>query len=152
LRDGRIAGKDDNSLIYHIIRPDFVLPIFPAWDPEGLIVGNQQLRSEILALQYENAKSGLFSPRNWGVQEPGRAMNVIQRTIKRMLLKRLYPGLRDATDATLDRLMSRPSPLIQDRYIGNNAPAFFETLVHGPQANPQLDQQAAVNEFGENEE
>jgi hypothetical protein len=128
LRDGRIAGKDDNSLIYHIIRPDFVLPIFPAWDPEGLIIGDQQLRSQLLELQYENAQAGLFSPRNWGIQHPNRAMQNIQLTIKRMLLRRLYPGLRNAADGTLNTLMQRRSPLVEGENIGNNVPEFFQQI------------------------
>jgi len=128
LRDGRIAGKDDNSLIYHIIRPDFQLPIFPAWDPEGLIIGDQQLKSELLALQYANAKAGLFSPRNWGIKDASRQMEAVQKKIKMMLLRRLYPGLKNKSDDYLMVLMKRPSPFEASQFIGNNAPAFFEHI------------------------
>ena len=35
LQDGKIRGHDDNALIAKIIRPDFELPIWIAWDPNG---------------------------------------------------------------------------------------------------------------------
>ena len=42
LRDGKIRGRDDNALIAKIIRDDFVIPVFPAWDPNGVFLGGME--------------------------------------------------------------------------------------------------------------
>jgi len=55
-------------------------------------------------------------------------MQNIQLTIKRMLLRRLYPGLRNAADGTLNTLMQRRSPLVEGENIGNNVPEFFQQI------------------------
>jgi hypothetical protein len=140
LRDGKISGKEDNSLIAHIIREDYVLPIFPAWDPEGLIVGSEQLKPELLKLQYVNASKGIFSPRKWGVDAKA-AMEDIQKKIKIMLLKRLYPGLRDQSDVDIFRsLIVRQSPLeLTDKGAGmgiSNDPKALWTYMSGAQTGP----------------
>jgi hypothetical protein len=97
LRDGKLGGKEDNALIYHILRPDFKLPLNPVWDPDGLIIkaaaGNYGIKTIDQQLA---AARGLFSPRNWaGI--PKRASDQyddLHTDIKVMILKRLYPGLR----------------------------------------------------------
>jgi len=140
LRDGKISGKEDNSLIAHIIREDYVLPIFPAWDPEGLIVGSETLKPELLKMQYLNASKGIFSPRQWGVDAQA-AMDTIQKKIKIMLLKRLYPGLRDQKDDDIFRsLIVRQSPLeLDDNGKGmgiSNDPAALWAYLKGELKGP----------------
>lgn len=127
LRDGKIAGKEDNSLIMHMLRADYALPYYPAWDPEGIIMNNKTIKSLIIKRQYINAQKGIFSPRQWGVH-PGHELDaidsVIQKEIKLMLLRRLYPGMRDLADDDMnsiyEQFSKRLSPLTPRLGINNS--------------------------------
>jgi len=38
IRDGKVGGRDDLALLYEMIKPDFVIPENPLWDPTGIIM------------------------------------------------------------------------------------------------------------------
>ena len=95
LRDGKLGGKEDNALIYHILRPDFELPLHPLWDPDGLLTDAALSQAGITPIKQQMAAArGLFSPRNWSGKPPANQPGGIHSIIKVMILKRLYPGLR----------------------------------------------------------
>ena len=109
LRDGKIRGRDDNALIAKIIRDDFVIPVFPAWDPNGVFLGSID---PFIRLSQKGMNLGLFNPRQWGngeesYDEGNQFTNKKIQQIKRLILRRVYPGLRKAKDAEIDFLMKR---------------------------------------------
>ena len=69
---------------------------------------------------------GLFNPRQWGngpkgYGEDGNTSKEIQRKIKRLILRRVYPGLRKAEDLDLDLLIHRFSSVTNKRTDNNAA-------------------------------
>jgi hypothetical protein len=110
LRDGKIRGRDDNALIAKIIRPDFQLPVFPAWDPNGALLSKFP---EFAALTAQGRVFGIFNPRQWSIYAPskgtGSADPKLQMKIKRMILRWVYPGLKDASDKEMESLLARIS-------------------------------------------
>jgi hypothetical protein len=106
LRDGQIRGQEDNALIARICADDFVLPMLPAWDPSGIIVGQIDAFRELMRRGYQR---GLFSPRQWGSDLTQSDEMKEQRKVKTLILRRLYPGLRDAPKQTLDQIIDKMS-------------------------------------------
>jgi len=104
LRDGQIRGPDDNSLIAKIVRDDFLLPLLPAWDPSGVIVQNLDAFKELMSKGY---RRGIFNPRQWGMMESVDKEE--QRKIKRLILRRLYPGLRESDDNEVNAVIKKMS-------------------------------------------
>jgi hypothetical protein len=131
LRDGKLGGQDDNALIAHIMRADFELPLFPVWDPEGIIIKDAAKAGNYFQMLEGYVKRGLFNPRRWGVNEADvpadRDRAVFQKMMKAALLKRLYPGLRDWTmeELTSHFLDYKDSPVTNDA-VGNNVQDFFK--------------------------
>lgn len=101
IRDGKINGKEDNALMLKILQQDFKLPIWPVWDPEGLLIKSVLNSSDFLSSVTEYYKRGLFNPRKYGV-DISKAEDKWQTDIKKMLLRRCYRGVRDWTDTELD--------------------------------------------------
>ncbi len=101
LHHGRINGKQDNELILRILQPDFQLPVTPLWDASGKILAgivDQQGRSAAL-------QAGIFSPRHYGWDDPIGASKV-QLALKVMIVRRLYPGLREKSDDAVKLFIS----------------------------------------------
>jgi hypothetical protein len=97
LHHGRINGKQDNELILRILQPDFQLPVTPLWDADGQILAKVTDKvGRAAALQ-----AGIFSPRQYGWSAAGVG-NKVSLAIKRMILRRLYPGLREKSDDDID--------------------------------------------------
>ena len=95
IRDGKLGGPEDNALIAHIIRGDYNLPVFPVWDPEGLIIKEAVEKTGFLDLLVDYTKRGLFSPRRYGVDfTESEKLQDFQALLKIMILRRIYPGLR----------------------------------------------------------
>ena len=130
LRDGKIRGRDDNALIAKIIRDDFVIPVFPAWDPNGVFLSGMEPFNR---LTRKGIKMGLFNPRQWGngpenySNGDGSTSATLQRKIKRLILRRVYPGLRKADDDTIDILMTRFSSVTR-KPTDNSASGLYEYL------------------------
>lgn len=113
LRDGTIGGPKDNALILEIVRSDTMLPLFPVWDPQGILIG-QALKSEdplnTLSVLRSMKAEGLFNVRKYGVQtEADLKIKSLMTKIKILILKRLYPGLKEADDKTVDQFINRIS-------------------------------------------
>lgn len=86
------------------MRDDFLLPFLPAWDPSGVIVGRLDAFTALMGKGY---RRGIFNPRQWGMMEPETAIE--QRKAKRLILRRLYPGLREADDNELNAIIGKMS-------------------------------------------
>lgn len=123
--------KDDNALIAHIIRSDYVLPLFPLWDPNGLLIKEAIESKDMLDTLVQMKSQGLFNPRKWGMtdQQDGK-MTEIQEKLKMLILRRLYPGLRKTDDFTLKKFITRYSP-IEDQAntkISNNMAPYLTAI------------------------
>ena len=120
-----LGGEDDLALIAYIIRDDVELPIYPIWDEKGLILdqvnnnlptgvtayGATRSFAEFMGLQSRATKRGLFNPRKWGVGDDQDAKLIYQREVKKMILRRLFPGLREQTDEFLTSFIRNFSPV-----------------------------------------
>jgi len=96
LRDGKINSKKDNEFIFRMLQPDFQLPIAPVWDPTGTIMA-EIYKSDAFQnlINPQGVRSGIFSPRRWGVQEDEEdTKSLLQLYVKTLILLRLYPGIR----------------------------------------------------------
>lgn len=111
LRDGTVRGKEDNMLVYKLIQDDFILPMWPIWDPNGLILDQVYRSDDFWNWQTKAIQRGFFNPRKWHTGDMSGDANYVkmQRNIKKMILKRLYPGLRDADDTTMDNFINNIS-------------------------------------------
>jgi hypothetical protein len=149
LRDGKLGGLEDHELIMKIIRPDFELPIFPVWDPKGLVLtGEADLRTAFQAYLDSGIESavdrGFFSPRQWGVDTQQEA-SALQEKLKFMILRRLYPGLRDKKDYELKQFMRQISPAavntqeVAEYSLNNNPLGFFNTMLPDHFKRPGID-------------
>lgn len=100
LRDGVVGSKEDHAMILEMVREDYALPVFPAWDPEGQILGHTLATSSTVDSLLGMQALGLFNPRRHGVDSSrmSTAAKNFNRRLKVMILKRLYPGLRDKND------------------------------------------------------
>lgn len=130
LRDGKLGGQEDHELIMHICRPDFELPIFPIWDPQGLtLTGDGDLKGafqEYLNTGLKNAMAtGFLSPRKWDATN-AKASD-LQLKLKVMILRRLYPGLRQKDNDEIGQFLKTLSPI--DGSEGqNDAIKFYNAL------------------------
>ena len=129
-----MGGKEDHELIMHICRPDFELPIFPVWDPKGLtLTGNGDLKGafqDYISYGLQNAvATGFFSPRLWGA-DPNKQASDLQKQLKIMILRRLYPGLRDKDTREISQFLETLSPATATGQVsvGNNAIDFYNRL------------------------
>ena len=132
LRDGKLGGKEDHELIMHMMRADFMLPVYPLWDPEGLILGEdadirRSLTDYMNQRHLPGVASGFFSPRTWGSKE--QVENQLQTRLKLMILRRLYPGLRTTKDEEIMRLLKSVSPTDEQDYsLASNPVTFFNEM------------------------
>lgn len=140
LRDGKLGGKEDHELIMHICRPDFELPIFPVWDPQGLtLTGEGDLKTAFqnyISYGLKNAtQTGFFSPRKWNADAGAQQASELQQKLKIMILRRLYPGLRDKDNEEISRFLKTISPATEEEGT-NDAIGFYnkfsEVHIGGP--------------------
>jgi hypothetical protein len=128
---GTVGGQEDIALIAQIVRADYVLPMFPVWDPDGIIIADAVKASGYLQTLGAMYKQGLFNPRKWGLTADDiQTQSEIQRTIKTMILKRLFPGLRaeEANSHAIDQFIAKESNLggidanknVVRKYIGSD--------------------------------
>lgn len=98
LRDGRIADRKDHLLIMNICAEDYILPLFPIWDPEGIMIAEAEKMSGLKVSELrERVKRGILNPLRWGKDDRiqlAYEMKKFQTVLKKAILKRLYPGLR----------------------------------------------------------
>ena len=133
LRDGQIRGPEDHLLIMEICKDQYVLPAYPLWDPQGLII--QGLNGLDRDTFYQmTVIRGIFNPITFGTMgAPGDdAFKEAQRKVKAMILKRLYPGLKDKSvnDIIANIIEKRNSP-IQTGAIDNDYYGLFNSISTG---------------------
>ena len=154
LQFGEIRSKDDHALVMHICAPGFVIPRYPAWDPMGIIIentdgykgppGNEQSYRQKIA---EGFKKSNWNPFRYSTEGKDPALDPAntqdtQIKWKSMILRRLYPGLRDKSDTKLmdivtnglfeldgttgepgkeditNNMMNKPNPIPRGMYTG----------------------------------
>jgi len=99
IADGRIRSTDDLNLLMRISAPDFILPVLPAWDPTGILVGKLEGFANLLSKYARpDGKRGFFANRLWSGSDGGQPT---QETIKRLILIRLLPGVRNHENPAL---------------------------------------------------
>jgi hypothetical protein len=117
LRDGFIRGPEDHNLIMEITRDDYVLPVYPLWDDQGSFVTSLNAADKA-AIFKKNKQRSLFNPVRYAIQEPAidATRRAAQRDLKVMILKRLYPGLRDqANQFIIDNfIVARRTPFSEE--------------------------------------
>jgi hypothetical protein len=116
LKQGEINTQEDLYFIAKILRADYWLPTSPAWDPQGALTGaidGKQLQ--------EGIYRGIFSMRQWGLlgntnperYSPGVPDNSTeakkQMKMKYVIVRRLFPGLRDADDYKILQIVNKIS-------------------------------------------
>jgi hypothetical protein len=131
LKSGTIGSKDDHAMVLEMVRQDFRMPLFPAWDPEGLTLGAAVNAIGNVNVLMNMKKKGLFNFQKRGLATiedygangptggvgPLDAETTLQLNLKVAILKRLYPGLRDkeynrdGDKAVFDYFIKRQSPL-----------------------------------------
>lgn len=110
LRDGVIKSKTDHMLVAHVCRPDFEIPVFPAWDPTGIFMKGTDFYAKSVT---RGMKRGLFNPLKYadgadnadnlsGAENPWT-----QQQLKLAIVRRLYPGLRDASNNEILNALQR---------------------------------------------
>ena len=126
IRDGTINGQEDLDLIRYILRPDTVIPLFPAWDPTGTIV-NQALgtigEEEWLSKSYAR---GFLSPRQWST---GDEQTGYQKELKRILFKRLFPQARSWKDSEVQTFLSAPKKNGMDQTVNDEPMSLYRTAL-----------------------
>jgi len=94
IADGRVRSTDDLNLLMRISAPDFMLPVLPAWDPTGVLVRKiPQFEALVGIYDVLDGLRGVFSNRLWSGSKKGAKWT--QRDIKRLILIRLLPGIRN---------------------------------------------------------
>jgi hypothetical protein len=109
LAAGKIKSKADFMLIAHVVRPDFMIPVYPAWDPTGIFIRGTKSYADLIT---RGMKRGLLNPLryadgpdNTDNLAPGSAQN--QRELKRAIVRRLFDGLRMASNNEIDNAIQR---------------------------------------------
>lgn len=115
LRDGKIRGREDHALVAKIVRDDFLLPFMPAWDPTGVILGKLDSFKEVMGKGY---RRGIFNPRQWGMEASVNMED--QRRAKRLILRRLYPGLMESSDEEINAIIKNMSPVYPGSAVQQN--------------------------------
>jgi hypothetical protein len=127
LLDGRIRSREDLMFVVKIVRDDYVIPWFPAWDPSGALLGNIDEFKKILGI---GMQCGFFNPRQWSSPDSygasGSSSKAKQQTVKKLILKRLFPGLKDAPEAELTDIMQRLSQATFAATAQNDAFSFYK--------------------------
>jgi hypothetical protein len=108
LLDGQIRSPQDHALVMHLLQPDTVLPMYPTWDPQGIIV--EQVKSEFEKMYGTYIAQGLWDPKRWDhleKTERDKYTNTAQKKIKAFILKRLYQSIRTAPLSTAEELVEK---------------------------------------------
>lgn len=112
IRAGRVNGAEDIQLVYRVICTDFVFPISPLWDYEGVVLGSISGNAQTQAL-LQNMKSaegyGLFNPYKYTTNG---TQDLAQMEIKIALLQRLFPNLRNRPKSEVKTFINQ----LQARY------------------------------------
>lgn len=128
LRDGILHSRKDNQLIAKICRDDYILPTYPAWDPQGVIMGDIAKTTEWQQLYREGVRRGLFNPREWANNAALASKNKdLQRKIKAVILRRCYAGLRTKSDDDLKFVFEKMSDM-EDKVGTPTAPMSNSTV------------------------
>jgi hypothetical protein len=120
LREGRIRSKEEHALIMYVCSAEFDLPVYPAWDPTGFIVGNTDIWKTNLG-QAKGYERGFFNAKSFAIKGlnnelvDGKFKNY-QFQVKASILRRLYPGLKKATDADLRIITRSQRPGVDGNY------------------------------------
>jgi len=149
---GRIRGREDLQLLIRVCRRDFIIPTWPLWDPNGVLLGHFAEFKDLL--NNHNKTRGYFNPRQWagGLQtkatQPAGGGQVVpvppnealQQKIKILLLVRLLPGIRNGTDpfktaATLLDDISHRTGAQTDNSAANAAFAHFASTQNNNNVN-----------------
>lgn len=142
LRDGFISGPEDNRLIMAILREDFELPIFPIWDPQGILLSDAVTTGghsfdPVVEKLFRANKRGIFNPKRYSAEsDDGK---VLHKQLKIMILKRLYPAFRKYNkieiENFIDDFMKKPS-FYDGEPVGNNVFDLYDKGVyHYPYIN-----------------
>lgn len=115
LRDGVITERDDHLLIMQMMNDDYILPVFPLWDSQGLLSSQMIKEPEIKKLAAQNVRRGLFNPVRFGTAADAGGNEVLQRSVKRMILRTLYAGLRDKDDEYVNNFIARMNPITRTK-------------------------------------
>lgn len=100
LRDGQIRGREDFELLYYILGPDFMFPMFPLWDPNGALIKELTVSDEYKKWK-ANIKKNIWNPVTRRYEADGAVQNPpadLNRKIKLIIAKRLLPALRNLSD------------------------------------------------------
>ena len=123
---GRIESREDHNLIMHICSPYFIIPIYPAWDPVGLITFSTTwsgLLENYQTQNQNNIRRSIWNPFQRAsdqIEGPSQVLSAadfeagkwIQQPIKLAIIRRLYPRLANKGDGyILNRFHSQlPKP------------------------------------------
>lgn len=109
LKAGQIKTKNDHMLVSLICRPHFEIPVYPAWDPTGIFMKGTTAFNKLVTL---GMKRGLLNPLRFAdgadnTEKVGFEGSPTQQELKRMIVRRLYPGLRDKKNEEIDLALQR---------------------------------------------
>jgi hypothetical protein len=112
LRDGIIKGPEYHQFILQLCAVDTFLPLFPLWDPNGVILTGSLSNlvvgdlSRKVQNQADVKQRGIFNPIRYGyasdVRFDSTTKENIQKAVKRAIIRRLYPRMRDNADSVID--------------------------------------------------
>jgi len=124
LRDGGLGGPEDNKVMFHLLKPDTEIPIFPLWDPTGIYI------SKLMEDLKPSDISKIFNPDNndanvnlglWGqyfIQKDPRIIDQrsqqywdFQKKLKILILRRCYHGFKKTPDTIVDTFVDRLSTM-----------------------------------------
>jgi hypothetical protein len=120
LKQGEINTQEDLYFIAKILRADYWLPTSPAWDPQGALIKGIDFEQH-----QEGMLRGIFSMRQWGLlgnKNPERGSWMPQEDtddidteakkqmkMKFVIVRRLFPGLRDADNYKIRQIINKIS-------------------------------------------
>lgn len=97
LRDGQVRGREDFELLYYILGPDFMFPMFPLWDPNGALIQELTLSAEYKDWMKKYVKN-IWNPvtRRYqpNVDKDFKGTPELNNKIKLIIAKRMFPALR----------------------------------------------------------
>lgn len=125
LRDGTIGGREDHDFIVELMREDRHLPLWPVWDPKGIIMMEA---AEASGQDFLNSvqlywKRGLFNPRTWKVDKT--QVKGFEQKVKAVILRRLYRGAKRYTDEQLMELFQTKRSPFTGKEVDDNLEKFW---------------------------
>ncbi len=97
LRDGQVRGREDFELLYYILGPDFMFPMFPLWDPNGALIKELALSTEYqkwIKKYTKNIWNPVTRRYQTDVDSNFKGDPELNNRIKLIIAKRLLPALR----------------------------------------------------------